>query len=576
MNLINTIKDCIVEKLHVLSAKKLITLDDVILSKLIVDYPNNHDHGDLYTNAALILSKYVKKDPLDVAEILLRELSNIKEISNISVVKPGFINFNLSLYVWYEVISSINMLKEDFVNINIGNGRKVNIEFVSANPTGPMHIGHARGAIFGDVLANLLTKVGYQVVREYYINDAGTQIDVLVESVYLRYKEAAGQDIVIGSGLYPGLYLKEIGQLLYEKYDTDLLEMNSAQKMKIIRDISIKHLLDLIKQDLALLGIKHDVFTSEAELLKNNVVEKCVKLLEDKKLIYYGVLDQPKGTENNNWQPRKQMLFRSTDFGDDVDRALQKVDGSWTYFASDIAYHFDKISRGFQHMILELGSDHIGYVKRLKAAVKALSDNTATIDIKLHNIVNFLNNGVQVKMSKRSGEFLTIKDVIEEVGIDVVRFIMLTRKSDAVLDFDFVKVVEQSKNNPIFYVQYAHARVYSLMRNAPNILKIEDTDFSVLSSKEEILLIKLLAKWSNVIELSAKTAEPHRITFYLIEVAETFHMLWGYGNKDVNRRFIVDGDINLTSARIYLARAVAYVISSGLKIFSIVPLEEMK
>ncbi|AHX03630.1 arginine--tRNA ligase [Ehrlichia chaffeensis str. Heartland] len=575
MNLINTVKNCIVEKLHILSDKKLIVLDDVILSKLIVDYPNNHNHGDLYTNAALILSSHIKKSPLEIAEILLSEFSNIKGISSINVVKPGFINFSISLYVWYEVVASINMLKEGFANVNIGNGQKVNVEFVSANPTGPMHIGHARGAIFGDVLANLLEKVGYQVVREYYINDAGTQIDVLVESVYLRYKEATGQDIVIGSGLYPGLYLREIGKLLYEKYGTDLLEMSFVRKMKIIRDVSLEYLMNLIKEDLALLGIEHDVFTSEAELLKNNIVEKCVKLLEDKQLIYYGVLEQPKGTEMQNWKPRTQMLFKSTDFGDDVDRALQKVDGSWTYFANDIAYHFDKISRGFQHMILELGSDHIGYVKRLKAAVKALSNNNATVDIKLHNTVNFLDDGVQVKMSKRSGEFLTIRDVIEKVGKDVVRFMMLTRKSDVVLDFDFAKVVEQSKNNPIFYVQYAHARVCSLMRNAPNILGIEDTDFSVLSSKEEILLIKLLAKWPNVVEMSAKTAEPHRITFYLIEVAEAFHVLWGYGNKNANRRFIIDNDVNLTSARIYLAKSVAYIISSGLKIFSIVPLEEM-
>ena len=576
MNLISTIRNSIIQRLRILNTKQIVVLDDNLLCKLIVDYPNNPDHGDLYTNAALLLGKHVKKNPLDIAEILLREFSTIKEISGVNVVKPGFINFSISLDVWYKVIISINTLKENFAAVNLGHGQKVNIEFVSANPTGPMHIGHARGAIFGDVLANLLEKVGYQVVREYYINDAGAQIDTLVESVYLRYKEATGEDIVIGSGLYPGLYLKDIGQLLYEKYGTELLEMDSNQKMQIIRDVSLKHLLALIQDDLVLLGIKHDVFTSEAELLKSNIVEKCVKLLQDKKLVYYGVLDQPKGTEGQNWKPRMQMLFKSTNFGDDVDRALQKVDGSWTYFANDIGYHFDKLSRGFQHMILELGSDHIGYVKRLKAAVKALSDNTATIDIKLHNIVNFLDNGVQVKMSKRSGEFLTIKDVIEKVGKDVVRFIMLTRKSDVVLDFDFVKVVEQSKNNPIFYVQYAHARVYSLLRNAPELLRMEDTDFSVLSSKEEIFLIKLLANWPNILEISAKTAEPHRITFYLIEVAEAFHALWGYGNKNADRRFIIDNDINLTSARIYLAKAVAYIIDNGLKIFSITALKEMK
>ncbi|QGR02557.1 arginine--tRNA ligase [Ehrlichia ruminantium] len=576
MSLVNTIRHLIIEKLSILNIDQLVTTNDLMLNKLIVDYPNNPDYGDLYTNAALVLSKYVKKSPMDVAEILVSEFSKIKEISDINVVKPGFINFNLSLDMWYGVIISINKLQEDFGNVNFGCGKKINIEFVSANPTGPMHIGHARGAIFGDVLANLLEKVGYQVIREYYINDAGTQIDVLVESVYLRYKEAIGENIIIGSGLYPGLYLKDVGQLLYQRYGEDLLEMDDNQRKQIIRDVSLTYLLNLIKEDLALLGIKHDVFTSESQLIRDNVVQKCVKLLHEKQLIYYGVLDQPKGTEGINWKPRTQMLFKSTNFGDDIDRALQKADGSWTYFANDIAYHFYKISRGFNHMILELGSDHIGYVKRLKAAVKALSDGNATIDIKLHNIVNFFDNGTQVKMSKRSGEFLTIRDVIEQVGKDVVRFIMLTRKSDVVLDFDFAKVVEQSRNNPIFYVQYAHARVHSLIRNAPKILEIEFVDFSVLSSKEEILLIKLLAKWQHIIEISARTAEPHRITFYLIEVAEAFHTLWGYGNKSTGMRFIVDGDINLTSARIYLAKSVGYIIASGFKIFSVVPLKEMK
>ncbi|KYW99145.1 arginine--tRNA ligase [Ehrlichia ruminantium] len=576
MSVACTIRRHIIEKLHVLNIDNFVVTNESILAKLIVDYPNNPDHGDLYTNAALILSKYIKKNPMDIARVLVDEFSSIKEICDINVVKPGFINFNISLDVWYEIIISINRLKEKFGHVNFGHGKRVNIEFVSANPTGPMHIGHARGAIFGDVLANLLERVGYEVVREYYINDAGTQVDVLVESVYLRYKEVLGENIVIGTGLYPGLYLKDIGKLLYQEYGSGLLGMDYSQRIRIIRDVSLMYLMKLIKEDLALLGIKHDIFTSESQLQKDNIVQKCIELLQEKQLIYYGTLDQPKGTEGINWKPRTQMLFKSTDFGDDVDRALQKADGSWTYFANDIAYHFYKISRGFQHMILELGSDHIGYVKRLKAAVKALSDGNATIDIKLHSIVNFLDNGAQVKMSKRSGEFLTIKDVIEKVGKDVVRFIMLTRKSDVVLDFDFAKVVEQSKNNPVFYVQYAHARVHSLIRNAPKILEIELVDFSVLSSKEEILLIKLLAKWQDIVEISAKTAEPHRITFYLIEVAEAFHALWGYGNKSTDMRFIVDNNINLTSARIYLAKSVGYVIASGLTIFSIVPLTEMK
>ncbi|KJV68840.1 arginine--tRNA ligase [Candidatus Neoehrlichia procyonis] len=575
MNLFSYIRDLILQRIYSLVKKNLIRFDDSLINKLIIGPPSNNEYGDIYTNAALIIGKFEKKNPLEVSQILIKELRLIKEISSIEVAPPGFINLKLEMKFLYKVLFSINVLKSEYGKVNLGKGEKINIEFASANPTGPLHIGHARGAIFGDVLSNLLEWVGYQVTREYYINDAGNQIDILTQSVYLRYKEILGENIIIEDGLYPGEYLKAVAQGLFDLYQNNLLNMDKDEKMSIIQDFTLNYIMNLIKNDMHCLGIKYDIFTSEKQLHSNFFIDNCITKLQKKGLIYYGVLDKPKGKEQSDWSSREQMLFRSTKFGDDVDRALKKKDGSWTYFANDIAYHFDKISRGFYRMILELGSDHAGYVTRLKSAVKALSDGKATIDIKLHNIVNFLENGEPIKMSKRKGEFLTVKDVVEKVGRDITRFIMLTRRSDMVLDFDFAKVVEKSRDNPIFYVQYAHARVCSLIRRCPNLLVLDDVNFNVLSSNEELFLIKLLARWPDIIELSAKTFEPHRIAFYLIEVAEAFHVLWGYGNNNVNMRFIIDDDIHITSARMYLAKAVSYVIASGLTIFSISPIEEM-
>ncbi|GHM58275.1 MAG: arginine--tRNA ligase [Candidatus Mesenet longicola] len=540
---------------------------------IVVEPPNNESHGDVYTNAALILGKIEKKNPMEVAKVLVDVLKPSDVIASIDIASPGFINMHLKQDVWLNVLREVNTLKTDFGNSNIGNNQKINIEFVSANPTGPLHIGHARGAVFGDVLARLLKKAGYDVTKEYYINDAGVQINQLMQSVYLRYKEALKESVNFDDIQYPGEYLKPVGEGLATKYGK---ELSVEQDFDKIKTYVLDYIIRLIKDDLNLLGVEHDVFTSEYELQKSGIVEKSIKILSDKGLIYHGCLDKPKGKEDPNWKPRKQMLFSSTKFGDDVDRPLQKEDGSWTYFATDIAYHSHKISREFNQMIVVLGTDHAGYTGRLKAIVAALSESKAKIEIKLYNLVKFLDDGKPVKMSKRRGNFLTVKDVVEEVGKDITRFIMLTRKNDVPLDFDFVKVKEQSKDNPVFYVQYAHARAHSLMRRAPKLLSKSEIDLSLLSSHEELLLIKTLAKWPQIVKSAAKACEPHKISFYLTEVAEKFHILWGYGSKNLNMKFIIDDNIALTSARIFLAQAVASVIASGLSIFNIEPLEEMR
>ncbi|WP_052265045.1 arginine--tRNA ligase, partial [Wolbachia endosymbiont of Operophtera brumata] len=491
MNIFKQISSLISSKLNELKQRGVINTS---AENFIVEPPSNRAHGDIYTNVAMVLAKHEKKNPIEIAGILAREFKPFDEVAEVEIASPGFINMHLKIEVWHGILKQINELKTEFGTLNIGNNQAVNVEFVSANPTGPLHIGHARGAVFGDVLANLLKKVGYNVTKEYYINDAGAQIDTLIRSVYLRYKEALGEKISIEKGLYPGEYLKPIGEGLAKKYGK---ELRAEEDNQIIREYTLSSILELIKEDMSLLGVNHDVFTSEYEL--RGKIEESIKILSDKGLVYEGYLEKPKGKESENWTSRKEMLFRSTKFGDDVDRALKKEDGSWTYFASDIAYHFDKISRGFNNMIVELGSDHGGYVKRLKAVVSALSDDQAKIEVKLHNIVNFFENEKPVKMSKRSGNFLTARDVVEEVGRDITRFIMLTRKNDMVLDFDFAKVKEQSKDNPIFYVQYAHARAHSLMRNAPKELPTADP--SLLKTDGELFLIKTLAKWPDVVEI---------------------------------------------------------------------------
>ncbi|MDO9458624.1 MAG: arginine--tRNA ligase, partial [Alphaproteobacteria bacterium] len=468
---------------------------------------------------------------------------------------------------------------------HIGEGRRINIEYVSANPTGPMHVGHTRGAVFGDTLANLMKTAGYEVCREYYINDAGGQVDVLARSAFLRYREALGEQIgEIPEGLYPGEYLLPVGQQLKLEHGDRLRTMPEAQWLPIVRDAALKAMMILIREDLAALGVQHDNFYSERALHESGAIEKALAYLESRGLIYVGVLEPPKGKTPEDWEPRPQTLFRATQFGDDVDRALKKSDGSWTYFAPDIAYHFEKFQRGYTQMIDVFGADHGGYVKRMTAAVAAVTGGEGTLDVKICQLVRLLRDGEPVKMSKRSGNFVSLREVVDEVGRDAVRFMMLYRKNDAPLDFDFAKVTEQSKDNPVFYVQYAHARICSVLRNAaeafPDLdlanLDFGDLDLSLLADSDELALIRLLAGWPRMVESAAQAHEPHRIAFYVHDLASAFHGLWNKGNEDPQLRFIVSARKDVTLARLALIRAIKGVIASALAILGVEPLEEMR
>jgi arginyl-tRNA synthetase len=465
---------------------------------------------------------------------------------------------------------------------DMGQGKKVNVEYVSANPTGPLHVGHTRGAVFGDALASLLDYAGYQVTREYYINDGGAQVDVLARSVYLRYLEAHGQAVEFVDGTYPGEYLVEVGQALKDKVGDAYVGQPEEVWLEAIRDFATDAMMELIRADLAQLGVKMDVFYSEKSLYGTGRIEAAIDSLRAKGLIYRGTLEPPKGKLPEDWEPREQTLFKSTEHGDDVDRPIMKSDGAWTYFAPDIAYHYDKVSRGFDALIDVFGADHGGYVKRMKAAVSALSDGRVPLDIKLCQLVKLWKNGEPFKMSKRAGNFVTLRDVVDQVGADVTRFVMLTRKNDAPLDFDFDKVLEQSRENPVFYVQYAHARVSSVLRRAAEAgIDTSDTalraaDLGLLGHEAELAVMRKLAEWPRLVEIAARTNEPHRIAFYLYELAGDFHALWNRGNDVSELRFIQDGDEGTSQAKIALARSVAVVISAGLAILGVTPAEEMR
>ncbi|MCH2038911.1 MAG: arginine--tRNA ligase, partial [Rickettsiales bacterium] len=554
-------------------------------SNVTVEPPKDSSHGDVSTNAAMVLNKQVKQNPRDIAEIVKEKLDTENPyIESVSIAGPGFINMRFKPSLLQDLVGTINQRKEQFADSDLGKNEKVNIEFVSANPTGPMHIGHARGAAFGDTLVRVMRKCGYDVTSEYYINDAGSQIEVLTRSAYLRYKQALGIDIgTIPDGLYPGDYLVPVGKELAAKYGEARLDSPESDWFPSFRYFTMGYMLKLIKDDLKLMGVEHDVFSSESVLHETGKVEEGLKVLEEKGLIYEGILEPPKGKTPEDWEPREQTLFKSSEFGDDVDRPIKKSDGSWTYFASDIAYHLDKYNRGYNHMILELGADHGGYLKRMKAAVAAISDNIAKLDIKFHQLVKLYKGGEPVKMSKRAGNFVTVKDVLDLVGKDVVRFVMLTRKNDAVLDFDLDKVQEQSKDNPIFYVQYAHARICSVLRNIdadhPDVLdlvesKPESLTGFLISSEERQIILKL-SEWPRIVELSANHLEPHRIAYYLQELAAEFHSFWNKGKDNADLRFIDAQKKELTAARVMLLRATSYVIASGLSLFNITPAEEM-
>ena len=548
-----------------------------ILTKLTLEPPKSLDHGDMSTNLAMILSKYLSLKPIQIANMFIGHIAKLPGVDEVNVAGPGFINIKLTEKTWNSCLKSILSNEKKWDATDLGNGKKINIEYISANPTGPLHAGHTRGAVFGDALASLLKEVGYEVTKEYYINDAGSQIDKLVNSALLRYEECLGKKIKeIPEGLYPGEYLKEVGQKLVEQFGSDLKSNEPSKVSELVRQVSLDVIMKIIRNDLLRLGIEMDVYTSEKEIISGSLLEKTLSILEDKDLIYKGILDPPKGTKPKNWEEREQLLFKSSNFGDDTDRALKKSDGSWTYFATDMAYHLDKINRTNGNLINVLGADHIGYISRINAAVQALSDGSISIDTKVCSLVNLLEDGKPVKMSKRSGNFVTLSDIIDAVGKDVIRFIMLTRRNDQSLDFDFKKVTEKSKDNPVFYVQYAHARCNSIFKSA-NVLEKDllADNFSNLTTKEEIELIKFISLWPRSLELAAKNHEPHRLCYYLIELSSLFHSLWNKGKDDQSFKFIIDNNKKLTNSRLCLVKAVAMTIRKGLKILSIEPVLEM-
>ncbi|MBX7145900.1 MAG: arginine--tRNA ligase [Alphaproteobacteria bacterium] len=554
-------------------------------TKIYSEPPKDNKHGDLTTNVALIYSKLFKINPKVLAEKFQILLQKREEIKKCEIAGPGFINLWVHDKFWHAALRTILEEKLNYGSSQIGHNISVNVEYVSANPTGPLHLAHARGAIVGDALAALLAKAGYSVTREYYINDAGAQVKAVAHSTYLRYREACGEIIdQIPEGLYPGDYLKDVAQKLFKRDGTKWLKSPEDQWYPVILDFALKEIMSMIREDLRALGIHHDNFVSEYQLIQAGRVEEVVKLLEQKELIYTGTLPPPKGGENQeDWEPRPQMLFKSTEYGDEIDRPLKKSDGSWTYFASDIAYHFDKFKRGHKVLIDVVGADHGGYVKRMGAAVAAMTDKTVDLDIKLCQMVRLLRDGELIKMSKRAGTFVTLKEVIQEVGSDVIRFIMLTRKNDAQLDFDLKKVTDQSKDNPVFYVQYAHARACSVLRHAVelgNDWQKDDTFFTksevnLLVDEYELMLIKLLASWPLMVEAAALAKEPHRIAYYLFDVAAAFHALWNKGKDNTTMRFILDNQPNLTQARLSLVRAVSLIIKNGLAVMGITAIEEM-
>lgn len=552
---------------------------------ITLEPPRESAHGDMATNAAMVLAGQLKQNPRAIAEALATKLRNISGVREVAIAGPGFINFRLDENLWRALVPVMIREGNAFGDSTLGKGQKINVEYVSANPTGPLHIGHARGAVYGDGLAALLKKAGYDVTKEYYINDAGAQIEVLARSAYLRYREACGEAIgEIPEGLYPGEYLKPVGEALKAAHGDSLRNLPEAKWLPITQRAAIDAMMALIRHDLADLGIVHDVFTSEAALKAAGMVEQAVTKLRAAGHVYEGVLAPPKGMVAEDWEAKEQLLFRSTDFGDDMDRTIAKSDGNYTYFAGDLALTLDKVARGFSLLVYLFGADHGGYVKRMEAITSALSEGKASADIKLCQLVHLFKNGEPVRMSKRAGNFVTVRDVLDEVGKDILRFVMLMRKSTQDMEFDLAKVKEQSKDNPVFYVQYAHARAKSLLRLAgeqmPEVLARsaapDHAGLELLKHPAEMALIKLLATYPRVIEQAALAREPHRIIYYLQEVAASFHGLWAAGSAGEEIRFIQPDKPELTAARLALARAMASGVASGLHVCGVQPVEELR
>ena len=541
-----------------------------------VEPPRDPAHGDLASNAAMVLAKGAKTNPRALAEAIVPKLEALPAVTSVEIAGPGFINLRLSADAWRDELRTIRAQGDSYGRSTVGKGERVNVEYVSANPTGPMHMGHCRGAVVGDALARLLEAAGFRVTKEYYVNDAGGQVDTLARSLHLRYREALGEDIgEIPEGLYPGDYLKPVAAALSEELGDRYAAAPESEWLDLFKRRAVDAMLELIRHDLALLGVHHDIFASEREVQESGAVDRALAVLDQKGLVYRGTLPPPRGKTVDDWEPRELLLFRSTQFGDDQDRPIKKSDGSWTYFAADTAYHMQKLENAAE-LINIWGADHAGTIKRTQAAVEALAGRPA-LDVKLVQMVRLLRDGEPVKMSKRSGSFVTLADVVEEVGKDVVRFTMLTRKNDAQMDFDFAKVVEASKDNPVFYVQYAHARISSLRRKAAEAgLSLDEPADLTLLDEEELALVKAAAQYPRVVEAAALAHEPHRIAFYLYDLAAAFHALWNLGNDDPGRRFLVENNPQLSRSRLELALGIGQIIRSGLALMGVAATEEMR
>ncbi len=592
MNIFATLKSRIDAVIGQLAAEGKIPAG-LDLARVSAEPPRESSHGDVATNAAMVLAKPAGMAPKDLAAMLVERLKTVPEVVDASVAGPGFINLKLQDDIWRDALRDVLTIGVAYGDGKAGQGEPVNVEYVSANPTGPMHVGHARGAVFGDVLARLLAKAGFAVTKEYYINDAGGQVDHVARALRARYLQALGklsEDDVLGmlqrkEIMYGGDYLVPVAEALKAR-DGEKWAASTDESIWVppLREFTVAYMMNVVKDDLKALGVQHDLFSSEKALVDKGKVDDALKFLESAGLTYTGILEPPKGKTPDDWEPRPQLLFKATEFGDEVDRPLKKSDGTWTYFASDIAYHKDKVDRGFNNLVNIWGADHGGYVKRVQAALKALTAGKGKLDVQLCQMVRVLNNGEPVKMSKRAGTFVTMRDLIDEVGKDVVRFIMLTRKNDAPLDFDYAKVKEKTRENPVFYVQYAHARGRSVFRHAAEMFPTADltdaglakADLSRLTDPDEIGVLRTLANWPRTIESAAIAHEPHRLAFYMYELAAQFHGLWNKGNDAVQLRFLQANDQKVSEARLALVRGVGLVIASGLAVFGVEPVEEMR
>jgi len=592
MNIFATLKTRIEAVIGDLAAEGLLP-QGLDTSKVSAEPPRESSHGDVATNAAMVLAKPAGKPPKELATLLVERLKKVADVTDASVAGPGFINLKLADEIWRSALRDVLAAGPSYGDGHTGQGEKINVEYVSANPTGPMHVGHARGAVVGDALARLLAKAGFAVTKEYYINDAGGQVDHVARALRMRYLQALGKiteaDVQAALArkeiMYGGDYLVPVAEALVKR-DGDKWASVEDDKVwiPVLRDFTVAYMMEMVKEDLAALGVQHDIFSSEKALVNAGKVDDALKFLADAGLTYTGVLEPPKGKTPDDWEPRPQLLFKATDFGDEVDRPVKKSDGSWTYFAGDIAYHKDKVDRGYNNLVNVWGADHGGYVKRVQAALKALTANKGALDVQLCQMVRVLNNGEPVKMSKRAGTFVTLRDLIDEVGKDVVRFIMLTRKNDAPLDFDYAKVMEKSRENPVFYVQYAHARGRSVFRHAKEMFPSADlsdaglakADLTRLKDPDEIGVLRALANWPRTVEGAALTHEPHRLATYMYDLAAQFHGLWNKGNDAVELRFLQADDQNVSLARLALVRGVGLVIASGLAVFGVEPVEEMR